>query len=113
MAETGMDRIQVASAVAESLFEAETAVETAIARAVGLKRQMRGAGPALGLSPPAGSLALARVAAAVDALTEARREVVRTHQELERVGRQLGLDTLGFGPLIKPAEGRMERLSLD
>ena len=54
-----------------------------------------------------------RVAAAVDALGEAQREIVRTHGELEALGKSLGLGPLGFGPLVKPAEGRAERLSTD
>lgn len=108
-----MDRIRVASGVAEALFATEAAVDEALARAVGLMRQMMDARRSLGLAPTAGGPALMRVTAAVDALGEAQREIVRTHGELESLGKDLGLGALGFGPLIKPAEGRRERLSTD
>ncbi|MFZ4605277.1 MAG: hypothetical protein ACOYM5_03380 [Caulobacter sp.] len=108
-----MDRVLVASAVAESLFATEAAVEEALARAVGLMRQMMDARRALGLPVAAGDPALLRVTATVDALGDAQREIVRTHGELEALGKSLGLGPLGFGPLVKPAEGRAERLSTD
>jgi hypothetical protein len=108
-----MDRVRVASAVAGSLFETEAAVEDALAKAVGLMRQMMDARRALGLPVVTGDPALLRVTAAVDALGEAQREIVRTHGELEALSKSLGLDPLGFGPLVKPAEGRTERLSTD
>jgi len=108
-----MDRVRVASAVADSLFATETAVEDALAQAVVLMRQMMDARRALGLSITVGDPALLRVTAAVDALGEAQREIVRAHGELETLGRTLGLPPLGFGPLVKPAEGRAEPQSTD
>lgn len=105
-----MDKVLVASAVAENLFATEAAVEEALARAVALMRQMMDARRALGLSVADGDPAFQRVTAAVDALGDAQRELVRTHGELERLGRDLGLPALGFGPLIKPAGGMTEPL---
>ena len=98
-----MDKALVASAVADSLFSTEAAVEEALAQAVVLMRQMMDARKALGLSVARGDPALQRVTAAVQALGEAHREIIRTHGELETLGRVLGLPSLGFGPLIKPA----------
>ena len=100
-----MDRALVASAVADSLFSTEAAVEEALAQAVVLMRQMMDARRALGLSVADGDPALQRVTAAVQALGEAQREIVRTHGELETLGRDMGLSALGFGPLIKPSGG--------
>ncbi len=103
-----MEKVLVASAVAESLFGAEAAVEEALARAVALMRQMMDARRALGLSVAEGDPALQRVTAAMDALGDAQRELIRTHGELELLGRTLGLPVIGFGPLIKPAGGLTE-----
>lgn len=105
-----MDKVLVASAVAESLFASETAVEDALARTVALMRRMMDARRALGLSVVDGDRAFQRVTAAVDALGDAQRELIRTHGELESLSRDLGLPALGFGPLIKPAGGLTERL---
>lgn len=98
-----MDRMLVASAVAESLLATEAAVETALGRAVALMREMMDARRALGLPVSAGDPALRRVSAAVDALGVAQREILRAHGELEVLGTGLGLRSTGFGPLIKPA----------
>lgn len=97
-----MDRVLVASAVAESLFSTEAAVEEALAQAVVLMRQMIDAKRALGVPAGAGDPALKRVTAAVEALGDAQREIIRTHGALEALGRNLGLAPTGFGPLIKP-----------
>ena len=108
-----MDRNAIASAVAESLFKTEAAVDDALVQAVGLMRRMMDARRALGLPPATGDRALMRVTAAVDALGEAQREMVRTHGEMGSLGQALGLGDLGFGPLIKPLEGRVEPLPTD
>lgn len=103
-----MDKARVASAVAEDLFATEIAVEDALARAVLLMRRMMDARRALGLSPTIGDPALRRVSAAVTALGEAQREIVRTHDELERVRQEVGLRGIGFGALLKPQAGAAE-----
>lgn len=97
-----MDKMQVASAVAESLLATEATVEKALGRAVALMREMMDARRALGLPVSAADPALRRVSAAVDALGVAQREVLRTHGELEALGTDLGLRSAGFGPLVKP-----------
>lgn len=108
-----MDKVLVASAVAESLFATESAVESALTRAVALMRQMMEARRALGLSVATGDPAIRRVTAVVDALGDAQRELVRTHGELESLGQSLGLRALGFGPLIKPAGALTAPLATD
>ena len=108
-----MEKVLVASAVAESLFATETAVEEALTRAVALMRQMMDARRALGLSVAAGDPAFQRVTAAMNALGDAQRELVRTHGELEALGKTLGLPAMGFGPLIKPTGGQPELRPMD
>lgn len=97
-----MDRRLVATRVAETLFDTETAIDDALAKAVRLLRQMMDARRALGLTLAAGDPALRRVSAAVNALGEAQREIVRTHGELDALRPGLGLSEVAFGPLIKP-----------
>ena len=97
-----MDKALVASAVAEELFATEAAVEDALAQAVRLMRRMVDARRELGLPAKAGDLALQRVSAAVNALGEAQKEIVRAHGELEGMKGELGLRGIGFGPLLKP-----------
>lgn len=100
-----MDRSRIASAVADDLFATEAAVDDALGRAARLMRGMIDARRALGLSAAAGDQALRRASAALNALGEAQREIVRTHGELEALRKEAGLRVVGFGPLIKPLTG--------
>lgn len=100
-----MDRTQVAATVAADLFDAETAVDEALARAARLMRRMIVARRELGVSPAVVDPAMRRVEAAVNALGDAQREIVRTHDALEDLRRDLDLPARAFGPLVKP-EGR-------
>ncbi|MFZ5669609.1 MAG: hypothetical protein ACOY4K_08945 [Pseudomonadota bacterium] len=102
-----MDRTRIAAVVAGELFATESAVETALAQAVGLMRRMIETRRALGLSPATGDPAMRRVEAVVNALGDAQREIVRTHDALDAVRRVAGLPAQAFGPLVKP-EGRLE-----
>ena len=108
-----MDRARIASAVAGDLFATEAAVEDALGRAAQLMRRMIDARRALGLPATAGDPALRRASAALNALGEAQREIVRTHGELEALRRENGLRVIGFGPLVKPLAGAAERQSAD
>ncbi|MDO9223834.1 MAG: hypothetical protein Q7U20_09015 [Caulobacter sp.] len=108
-----MDRTLIASTVAERLFATETAVEDAMAQAVSLMRGMIGARRALGLPSAMGDPALRRVSAALSALGEAQREIVRTHGELETLRKEAGLRVVGFGPLLKPLTGAAESQPAD
>lgn len=108
-----MDKMLVASAVAESLLATEAAVEDALGRAVALMRRMMDARRALGLPVTAADPAFRRVSATVDALGVAQREVVRAHGELETLGTGLGLRNTNFGPLVKPSGEAAEPQSAD
>ena len=103
-----MDRMSVASAVAESLFTTEAAVEDTLATAVRLMQRLMEARRALGLPLATGDPVLARVSATVTALDVAHRQIVRAHQEIEALARDLGLGGIAFGPLIKPRGAAME-----
>lgn len=108
-----MDKTLVASAVAENLFATETAVEDALGQAVLLMRRMMDARRELGLPAMVGDPALRRVTAAVNALGEAQKEIVRTHGELEALRTEMGLEVIGFGPLHKPLTGAAEDQTAD
>lgn len=108
-----MDRTLVASAVAENLFATEAAVEDALAQAVLLMRRMMDAQRELGLPATTGDPALRRVSAAVNALGEAQKEIVRTHGELDSLRTEIGLRVVGFGPLRKPLTGAAEDQAAD
>lgn len=108
-----MDRTLVASAVAENLFATETAVEEALGRAVLLMRRMMDARRELGLPATVGDPALRRVTAAVNALGEAQKEIVRTHGELESLRSEMGLGDIRFGPLNKPLAAAAEDQAAD
>jgi len=86
-----MDRIAIAADVADTLLATETAVETALARGVGLMRRLMEARRQMGLPVDAGEPALRRANAAVAALGEAHREILRTRDELGTLRRDLGL----------------------
>lgn len=103
-----MDRVRIASAVAEDLFATETAVEDALTRTALLLRRMIEARRTLGLSVTAGDPALRRVAAVMEALGEAQSQIVLTHGELETLRRAIGLRGSAFGPLLKPLAGAAE-----
>jgi len=92
----------VATAVAESLFTTEAALEDTLATAVRLMQQLIQARQALGLPVSAGDAVLGQVSATVAALGVAQQAIVGAHQEIEILSRTLGLGGIAFGPLIKP-----------
>lgn len=92
----------VADQVAASLFEAEAAIDAALAKTA----QLAGVMPALrrdaGLSALIGQDAVERASDAFAALTLARRAIVETHKELSLAQQQMGLGAVMFGPDTKP-----------
>lgn len=90
-------RRMAAEQVANVLFEAETAIDAAIAKTT----ELAGAIPALraqaNLSAIVGQDAFERATQIVMALSEARRAVVETHKELSQVQKQIGLGAVAFG----------------
>ena len=81
----------VAEQVAAALFEAETAIDIAITKAAMLTGVMPQLRKQVGASALIGQAAVERASQAIMALTEARRAMVETHQELSIVQTQIGL----------------------
>ena len=84
-------RRMVAEQIAGALFEAEAAIDAALAKTA----QLAGVMPALrkeaGLSAIIGQDAVEHAAQALTALAEARRAIVETHKELSIAKSQAGL----------------------
>jgi hypothetical protein len=94
----------IADQVAASLFEAEAAIDAALAKTA----QLAGVMPALrrdaGLSALIGQDAVERASEAFAALALARRAIVETHKELSVAQTQMGLGAVMFGePDTKPS----------
>ncbi|MDP1630639.1 MAG: hypothetical protein Q8L66_04385 [Caulobacter sp.] len=108
-----MDRRSIASVIAEDLFDAEGAVDVALAKAAGLMRRLVAARRQLGLPIGTGEPVLRRATATVEALGVAQREIARLHGELDGLRLSLGLPDLGFGPLVKPPAARSDAFAVD
>lgn len=87
-----MNRLAITRDVADVLSATEAAVETALERGVGLMRRLMEARRDLGLPIDAGEPALLRANAAVAALGEAQKEVLRTRLALVDLKRELDRD---------------------
>ena len=87
----------VAEQIAAALFEAESAIDAALAKTA----QLTGVMPALraqsGASALIGQEAVERASQAIVALAEARRAIVETHKELSIAQAQIGLGAVSFG----------------
>ncbi len=96
-------RRMIADQVAASLFEAEAAIDAALAKTA----QLAGVMPALrqdaGLSALIGQDAVERASEAFAALALARRAIVETHKELSVAQTQMGLGAVMFGEMDKPS----------
>ena len=84
-------RRMAAEQVAGALFDAETAIDTAISKAAELTAMMPLLRKSAGASALIGQDAVERASQAIMALTEARRAIVETHKELSVVQAQIGL----------------------
>jgi len=102
------DRRSAALKVAESLFAAEEAIDTALARAAELNGNMVTARSEANLSALVGHDAFEVSAAAFAALARARCDIVETHRRLSEAKVQIGLRTVSVGELGKPPEERGE-----
>ena len=87
----------VAEQIAAALFEAEAAIDAALAKTA----QLAGVMPALRIQAGASALigqdAVERASQAIMSLAEARRAIVETHKELSVAQTQLGLGAIAFG----------------
>lgn len=87
----------IADQVAASLFEAEAAIDAALAKTAHLAGVMPGLRQDAGLSALIGQDALERATDALAALAQARRAMVETHKELSVAQKQIGLGAVMFG----------------
>jgi hypothetical protein len=98
-------RRMMADQIAASLFEAEAAIDAALAKTAQLAGVMPGLRREAGLSALIGQDAVERASEAIAALALARRAIVETHKELSVAQRQVGLGAVMFGdPGDKPPD---------
>lgn len=91
------ERRMVAEQVAGALFEAEAAIDVAIAKTAHLTGVMPTLRKQAGASALIGQDAVERASQAIMALAEARRAIVETHRELSVVQTQIGLGAVRMG----------------
>lgn len=97
-------RRMIADQVAASLFEAEAAIDAALAKTAKLAGVMPALRQDAGLSALIGQDAVERASEAFAALAQARRAIVETHKELSVAQEQIGLGAVMFGePDSKPS----------
>ena len=94
----------IADQVAASLFEAEAAIDVALAKTAKLAGVMPSLRQDAGLSALIGQAAVERASDAIAALALARRAIVETHKELSLAQQQIGLGAVMFGEPDKPPE---------
>jgi hypothetical protein len=93
----------IADEVAASLFEAEAAIDVALAKTAKLAGVMPSLRQDAGLSALIGQDAVERASDAIAALALARRAIVETHKELSVAQKQMGLGAVMYGePDQKP-----------
>jgi hypothetical protein len=84
-------RRMIAEQVAGALFEAEAAIDMALAKTAALTGVMPSLRRQAGASALIGQDAVERASQAIAALADARRAIVETHKELSIVQTQIGL----------------------
>jgi hypothetical protein len=92
-----MDKALIAQTVANKLFATENAVDTAILEASKLMGGLIDARQEMRVSAVVGDDAVAKIAAALGALAEARKAVVEAHHELAEVKLRVGIRTKLLG----------------
>ena len=90
-------RRMVAEQVAGALFEAEAAIDAALAKTAALTGIMPALRREAGASALIGQDAVERASQAITALADARRAIVETHKELSIVQDQIGLGAVAVG----------------
>lgn len=97
-------RRMAAEQIAGALFEAEAAIDAALAKTAHLTGVMPSLRKMAGASALIGQDAVERASQAIVALAEARRAIVETHKELSVAQGQVGLGAVMVGePGEKPA----------
>ncbi len=90
-------RRMVAEQIAGALFEAEAAIDAALAKTAALAGVMPSLRSQAGASALVGQDAVERASQAIMALAEARRAIVETHKELSIAQTQIGLGAVMLG----------------
>lgn len=90
-------RRMAAEQIAGALFEAETAIDAALAKTAALTGVMPALRKEAGASALIGQGAVEHASQAIMALAEARRAIVETHKELSVAQTQVGLGTFMQG----------------
>lgn len=110
------ERRMAAEHVAGALFEAEAAIDAALAKTAHLTGVMPELRKMAGASALIGQDAVERASAAIMALAEARRAIVETHKELSIVQSQIGLGAVKMagdaGEKPPPQGMETERVSM-
>lgn len=91
-------RRMAAEQIAGALFEAEAAIDAALAKTAHLTGVMPSLRKMAGASALIGQDAVERASQAILALAEARRAIVETHKELSVAQGQVGLGAVAFDP---------------
>jgi hypothetical protein len=106
-------RRMVAEQIASALFEAEAAIDAALAKTATLTGVMPALRAQAGASALIGQDAVERASQAIMALAEARRAIVETHKELSIAQEQIGLGAVTMtgsdGEAKPPAFARVFR----
>lgn len=105
-------RRMIADQVAVSLFEAEAAIDAALAKTAALAGVMPGLRGEAGLSALIGQDAVERASEAIAALAQARRAIVETHKELDIAKTQIGLGAVMIGETGLKPEASIGRRAL-
>jgi hypothetical protein len=90
-------RRMAAEQIAGALFEAESAIDAALAKTAALTGVMPALRQQAGASALIGQDAVERASQAIMALAEARRAIVETHKELSVAQHQVGLGAVMVG----------------
>jgi aspartate/methionine/tyrosine aminotransferase len=90
-------RRMAAEQIAGALFEAEAAIDAALAKTAHLTGVMPSLRQMAGASALVGQDAVERASQAIMALAEARRAIVETHKELSVAQGQVGLGAVRMG----------------
>jgi hypothetical protein len=99
---TRVDKVDIAKHVAAQLFQAEEAVDVALLQTARLITDMLVARRDLKLCASIGQGALDQAAGAITALTQARGDLVATHEALAETRDRMGMRAVALGALDKP-----------
>ena len=97
-------RLEIAWQIADQLFAAEAAIDSALAQTATLAGMIPARRADARLSALMGQGAIERAIETVNALGQARRSIVETHKQLSVTQKHMGLATVNFGGLVDKPE---------